>query len=82
MGGVIAVVEEEGEYRIYSYIIDIEKNKQLLVRLYSQLDDGGLLVLVIQGFYNNYKKEIKDEIFYEQKVKKEGSYVDKWYVFF
>lgn len=24
MGGVIVVVEEEGEYRIYSYIIDLE----------------------------------------------------------
>ena len=80
-GGVIAAVEEEGEYRIYSHITDIEKNKQLLVKLHSQLDDGGLLALAIQGPHNNYKKEIKDEIFYEQKVKKEGSYVDKWYVF-
>ena len=79
-GGVIAAVEEEGEYRIYSHITDTEKNKQLLAKLHSQLDDGGLLALAIQGPHNNYKKEIKDEIFYEQKIKKEGNYMDKWYV--
>ncbi|MGD1803962.1 class I SAM-dependent methyltransferase [Dapis sp. BLCC M126] len=80
-GGVICVVEEEGEYRIYSHITDPQKNKQLLAKLHSQLDDGGLLVLGIQGTHTNYKKEIKDGIFYEQKIKKQGNYVDKWYVF-
>lgn len=80
-GGVIATVEEEGEYRIYSHITDPEKNQQLLGKLHSQLDDGGLLALAIQGAHTNYRKEIKDDIFYEQKIKKEGNYIDKWYVF-
>ncbi len=80
-GGVICVVEEDGEYKIVSHIIDREKNKQLLKKLHSQLDEGGLLALGIQGTHTNYKKEIKDGIFYEQKIKKEGNYIDKWYVF-
>jgi len=80
-GGVICVVEEEGEYRIASHITDREKNERLLAKLHSMLDENGLLALSIQGVHTNYKKEIKDEIFYEQKVKNEGSYVDKWYRF-
>ncbi|NEO52876.1 MAG: class I SAM-dependent methyltransferase [Okeania sp. SIO3B5] len=39
-GGVICVVEENGEYRICSHISDPEKNKQLLAKLHSQLDEG------------------------------------------
>ncbi|NES78327.1 MULTISPECIES: bifunctional 2-polyprenyl-6-hydroxyphenol methylase/3-demethylubiquinol 3-O-methyltransferase UbiG [Okeania] len=80
-GGVICILEEDGEYRISSHIIDPEKNQQLLAKLHSQLDEGGLLALGIQGGHTSYKKEIKDEIFYEQKIKKEGNYLDKWYVF-
>ncbi|GGA49222.1 class I SAM-dependent methyltransferase [Okeania sp. KiyG1] len=80
-GGVICILEEDGEYRICSHITDLEKNKQLLTKLHSQLDEGGLLALGIQGGHTNYKKEIKDKIFYEQKIKKEGNYLDKWYVF-
>ncbi|WP_094678041.1 bifunctional 2-polyprenyl-6-hydroxyphenol methylase/3-demethylubiquinol 3-O-methyltransferase UbiG [Hydrocoleum sp. CS-953] len=80
-GGVICILEEDGEYRISSHIIDPEKNQQLLAKLHSQLDEGGLLALGIQGGHTNYKKEIKDEIFYEHKIKKEGNYLDKWYVF-
>ncbi|NEN93030.1 MAG: class I SAM-dependent methyltransferase [Okeania sp. SIO3H1] len=80
-GGVICILEEDGEYRICSHITDPEKNKQLLAKLHSQLDEDGLLALGIQGTHTNYKKEIKDEIFYEQKIKKEGNYIDKWYVF-
>ncbi len=57
-------MEEDGEYKIYSHIIDPEKNKQLLKKLHSQLDEGGFLALGIQGSHSNYKKEIKDEIFY------------------
>jgi len=80
-GGVICILEEEEEYRISSHIIDLEKNKQLLKKLHNQLDEGGFLALGIQGGHTNYKKEIKDRIFYEQKIKKEGNYLDKWYVF-
>ncbi|MGD1700279.1 class I SAM-dependent DNA methyltransferase [Dapis sp. BLCC M229] len=80
-GGVICILEEDGEYRISSHIIDPEKNQQLLAKLHSHLDEGGLLALGIQGGHTNYKKEIKDEIFYEQKIKKEGNYIDKCYVF-
>ncbi|MEM1170661.1 MAG: methyltransferase domain-containing protein [Cyanobacteria bacterium P01_H01_bin.35] len=80
-GGVICVVEEDEEYRIYSHITDPEKNKQFLKKLHIQLDEGGFLALGIQGSHTNYKKQIKDEIFYEQKIKKEGNYLDKSYVF-
>ena len=84
-GGVLCIVKEnvkeDEEYRIYSHITDPEKNKQLLKKLHIQLDEGGFLALGIQGGHTNYKKEIKDEIFYEQKIKKEGNYIDKWYVF-
>ncbi|NET43212.1 bifunctional 2-polyprenyl-6-hydroxyphenol methylase/3-demethylubiquinol 3-O-methyltransferase UbiG [Okeania sp. SIO2B3] len=80
-GGVICILEEDGEYRICSHITDPEKNQQLLAKLHSQLDEDGLLALGIQGTHTNYRKEIKGEIFYEQKIKKEGNYIDKWYVF-
>ncbi|NEQ77715.1 MAG: class I SAM-dependent methyltransferase [Okeania sp. SIO2C9] len=80
-GGVICIVEEDGEYRIFSHITNPEKNKQLLAKLHSHLDEGGLLALGIQRPHTKYKKEIKDKIFYEQKIKKEGNYLDKWYVF-
>ncbi|NEQ40113.1 MAG: class I SAM-dependent methyltransferase [Okeania sp. SIO3I5] len=80
-GGVICIVKEDEEYKIYSHITEPEKSKQLLKKLHIQLDEGGFLALGIQGSHTNYKKEIKDEIFYEQKIKKEGNYVDKWYVF-
>ncbi len=80
-GGAIYMIEEEGEYRLYSHIIDKNKNEQLLAKLHSQLDENGLLALVIQGPHNNYKKKIKGDIFYEQRIMKHGSYVDKWYTF-
>lgn len=81
-GGVICVGEKEGEYRIVSHIIDREKNEGLLAKLQGMLDEKGLLVLSIQGVHTNYKKEIQDGIFYEQKIEEEGSYVNKWYRFY
>ena len=80
-GGVIYVVEEEGEYRIYSHITDQHKNEQLIKKLYNQLNDDGILALAIQGSHTNYKKKIKDNFIYEQRIIKHGSYVDKWYTF-
>ncbi|MEM9218496.1 MAG: class I SAM-dependent methyltransferase [Cyanobacteria bacterium P01_F01_bin.150] len=80
-GGAIYVVEEEGEYRIYSHITDKQKNEQLIGKLHRQLNKDGILALAIQGSHNNYKKKIKDDLIYEQRVIKHGSYVDKWYTF-
>ena len=81
-GGVICVVESEGEYRISSHVTDREKNEQLLVKLQRILDENGLLALSIMGVHTNYKKTIKDGIVYEQKIEGEGSYVNKWYRFY
>lgn len=81
-GGVIMVVESEGEYRLYSHITDREKNARLLAKLQGMLDENGLLALLIQGVHTNYKKPIKDGIVYEQKIDAEGSYVNKWYRFY
>ena len=80
-GGVIYVVKEEGEYRIYSHITDREKNEYLISKLYSYLGKNGLLALAIQGQHKTYKKEIKDNIFYEQRIIKKDNYIDKYYIF-
>jgi len=80
-GGAIYIIKEEGEYRLYSHITDPDTNQQLLTKLYRHLDDNGLLALGIQGPHNNYKKEIKDNVIYEQRVTKQDSYVDKRYTF-
>ncbi|NER37291.1 MAG: class I SAM-dependent methyltransferase [Oscillatoria sp. SIO1A7] len=80
-GGAITIVEEDQQYKLYSHITDRTKNEQLLVQLYNLLDDNGLFTLKIQGSHTNYKKEIKDGIFYEQKLEKGKPFVDKWYIF-
>lgn len=80
-GGAIYIIAEEGEYRLYSHITDPNTNQQLLTKLYRQLDNNGLLALGMQGPHNNYKKEIQNNVIYEQKVTRQEHYVDKWYTF-
>lgn len=80
-GGAIYIIKEEGEYRLYSHITDPNTNQQLLTNLYRHLDDNGLLALGIQGPHNNYKKQIKNNVIYEQNVTRQEPYCDKWYTF-
>ena len=81
-GGAITVTQENGQYKLSSHLTDRTKNEQLLAQLYSLLDARGLLALSIQESHTNYKKELKDGIFYEQKLDKgKPPFVDKWYIF-
>jgi cyclopropane fatty-acyl-phospholipid synthase-like methyltransferase len=80
-GGVIYVVSEEGEYRLYSHITDKEKNEELLARLYSDLDDNGLIALAIQGPHIDYSRPIQDGIIYTQHIIRQPSCIDKRYLF-
>ncbi|MCI5217644.1 MAG: class I SAM-dependent methyltransferase [Candidatus Electrothrix sp. LOE2] len=80
-GGAVYMVEEEGEYRLYSHITDKIKNEQLLEKLCSYLKQDGVLALAIQGPHENYRKKIKGDILYEQRIDKQDSYVNKWYTF-
>lgn len=80
-GGAIYFVEEEGEYRLYSHITDKVTNEQLVVKLQRFLSNGGLVALAIQGQHKNYRTEIKDGVVYEQKIEKDGPYLNKWYTF-
>ena len=81
-GGVIAITEEDDQYKLSSHLTDKTKNEQLLAQLYSQLDDNGLFALLVQASHANYKKELRDGIFYEQKIdKSKPPFLDKWYIF-
>jgi hypothetical protein len=82
-GGAVYMVAEEGEYRLYSHIVDREKNKELIRKLCSFLTEDGILAFAIQGPHKNYRQKIKGDIYYEQRIEKKDSYhiVDKWYTF-
>lgn len=80
-GGAVYMVEEEGEYRLYSHIIDRDKNRLLVEKLCSYLNENGVLALAIQGPHKNYRQKIKGDIYYEQKIEKKNPYVNKWYTF-
>lgn len=80
-GGVIYIVRENNEYRLYSHITEKDANKKLLSKLYKQLDKDGLLILAIQGPHKSYTKQIKDDITYKQAIMKSDYYLNKTYTF-
>lgn len=80
-GGAIYMVAEKDEYRLYSHIVEKNKNKQLIEKLYGCLAENGFFALAIQGPHKNYRQKIKEGIYYEQRIDKHDSYVDKWYTF-
>lgn len=80
-GGAFSIVEEDEEYRICSHITDVAKNEELIGKLYAQLEENGLLAVAIQGPHVSFRREIKDNVFYEQRVTRDGPYADKFYTF-